>query len=220
MNVTHNWTSPNPEWWIEYNARQSAPKNRQRMLDGELTPRDLITKSLREPHWSPFEHAAMSIEVTTSMPVCVQILRHGKGFGFQQFSQRYSDPLRVGLDFEPIELRFQSVDARQGSSDDEFPDTLNAELQAAIAELQEHSRKTYKLLIKNGVAREIARETLLQGIQTRFTMTGWVRSFITYLRTRLQPTTQREHRRVAQQIAAICARELPIIGEVEGWVMA
>lgn len=217
MNVTHNWTSPNPEWWIEYNARQSAPKNRQRMLDGELSPGALLARCLREEHWSPFEHACMSIEVTTSMPVCVQILRHGKGFSFQQLSARYVNPLDAGMEFEPIELRRQSKDNRQGSLDELIEGEVAIEIEHAIEELQAMSLAVYNKILAAGGAREIARFVLLQGIQTRFTVTGPVRSFITYLRTRRHQATQKEHRLVALAIAEICAREFPLIAEVEGW---
>lgn len=217
MHVQHNWTSPYPEWWIEYNARQSAPKNRQRMLDGELTPQKLIEDCLREGHWSPFEHATMSIEIVTSMPICVQILRHGKGFSFQQFSQRYADPLAAGLEFEPLELRYQAKDKRQGSSDEDVAEGVAAELNEAIAQLRQHSIEVYNKLVAAGMAREVSREVLLQGIQTRFTVTGPFRTYITYLRTRLKKGTQEEHRRVALAIAAICDREVPLISGVEGW---
>jgi thymidylate synthase (FAD) len=220
MQVTHNWTSPKPEWWIEYNARQSAPKNRQRMLDGELSPGALLSKCLKEEHWSPFEHACMSIEVTTSMPICVQILRHGKGFAFQQFSQRYANPLDAGLEYEDIELRRQSKDNRQGSLDELIDGDDATEITALIKELQAISAKLYRKLLALGVAREVARNVLLQGIQTRFTMTGPARSYITYLRTRLKPNTQKEHRLVALAIRDIFARDFPLIAEVEGWIEA
>lgn len=216
MQVTHNWTSPRPEWWIEYNARQSAPKNREKMLTGELTPGALLKKCIDEGHWSPFEHAVMSLEVTCSMFVAMQVLRHGKGFSFQQFSQRYANPFDSGLEFEPIELRLQSKKNRQ-SSTDPVADEVAQSFQERIKALQDASAELYCDMLDSDIARENARGALLMSIQTRFTWTGPARSFMTYFMQRLKPDTQKEHRDMALQANTFFVRDFPIISSIYGW---
>jgi thymidylate synthase (FAD) len=86
-----------------------------------------------------------------------------------------------------------------------------------IKDLQTQSALVYRLLLDAGVAREVARQVLLQGIETRFTLSGPTKSYITYLRTRLKSNTQKEHRLVAEAIRDLAAREFPLISEIEGW---
>ena len=48
---------------------------------------------------------------------------------------------------------------------------------------------------------------------TRLYMTGSVRSWIHYLKTRLDSATQLEHRLVAEQIANVFDDEFPVVSE-------
>ena len=48
---------------------------------------------------------------------------------------------------------------------------------------------------------------------TRLYMTGSVRSWIHYLKARLDPATQLEHRLVAEDIARVFAEEFTVVSE-------
>ena len=53
----------------------------------------LLKYLIREKHWSPFEMVNVCLEITTTRDIARQILRH-RSFSFQEFSQRYANPLR------------------------------------------------------------------------------------------------------------------------------
>jgi thymidylate synthase (FAD) len=83
-------------------------------------------------------------------------------------------------------------------------------------EIKEHFKKTkdlYKKLLDKGVAKECSRMILPMCSPTKMTINGTVRSFIHYLKVRSDPSTQKEHREISNQIKEIFKKELPIIYE-------
>lgn len=168
---------------------------------------DLLKYLIEHGHWSPFEMASMCVEITTSRAISPQIFRH-KSFSFQEFSQRYAEV----TEFEDVELRWQG-DSKQGSGES-HPDL---KLSKMVDFLLEDSGRVYEYLIKNGVSRETARMILPLCTQTKLYMNGTVRSWIHYLETRLKDDTQKEHRKIAEEIRTIFVGKFPIISEVIGW---
>jgi thymidylate synthase (FAD) len=79
--------TPDGETTMAYVARVSNPAG-QAATTADNGAR-LLRYCLRHGHWSVFEHAHMTVEVTTSLAVAAQLLRH-RSFTFQQFSQRYA----------------------------------------------------------------------------------------------------------------------------------
>ena len=82
------------EDFIVYCARVSNPSNQ---FNTETNER-LINYCIKHQHWSIFEQAYCTFEIETSRAIAAQILRH-RSFTFQEFSQRYSQSLKI----EPIE---------------------------------------------------------------------------------------------------------------------
>lgn len=212
MKVNLHAITPNAEQTMCYVARVSNPANQDNPNYTKL-----LRYCIQHGHWSVFEHAHLTLEIKTSLAVATQILRHGKGFCFQQFSQRYSDPTDMG--FEYIDLRKQAAKNRQ-SSTEPLPDDVADALQARIHDLQHQTLKLYDDMLEAGVARECARFILPQATSTRLYMTGNVRSWIHYLQLRTQPDTQSEHRQVALAAQAIFVEQLPTIAEALGWEAA
>lgn len=65
----------------------------------------------------------------------------------------------------------------------------------------------YKWALEHGIAKEQARAILPEGMTpSRMYMNGTMRSWIHYLKQRLDPSTQKEHRVVAQD-ALDCLRD-------------
>ena len=91
--------TPNAESLIAYIARVSNPSNQD---NPDYV--GLIRYLIKNKHWSPFEHAEMTVEIKTSRAIAAQLLRH-RSFTFQEFSQRYSE----ATEFEPIQLRKQAT---------------------------------------------------------------------------------------------------------------
>jgi thymidylate synthase (FAD) len=87
---------------IVYCARVSSGKSEDEKLKN---PEKLLKYCIDHEHWSIFEMADMTVEITTSIPISAQILRH-KSFSFQQFSARY----QAVQAFEPIEKNTKKID--------------------------------------------------------------------------------------------------------------
>ena len=184
-----------------YCARVSNPSNQLNTATGA----SLLAYCIKHGHWSVFETASMTVEITTSRGIAAQILRH-RSFSFQEFSQRYSEALGV----EDVELRWQAKTNRQSSSS-VIPSGSWGEIvmRQAIAA----AKKTYQDLIEAGVARECARMVLPLATTTTLYMTGSVRGWIHYLAQRLDEHTQKEHRLIAEQVQAIFAAQFPVVSQ-------
>jgi len=186
-----------------YCARVSNPSN-QLNLD---TGAKLLRYCIEHEHWSVFEQASMTVEITTSRAIAAQILRH-RSFAFQEFSQKYSN----ATEFEPIELREQAVKNRQLST----KSFCDEDLEWSIRRLIQSTESLYVDLLDAGVARECARMVLPLCTQTRLYMTGSVRSWIHYYLLRTKGETQKEHREIAIQIGKVFAKEFPVVSEMLG----
>lgn len=183
---------------IVYAARVSNPSNQLNMATGDR----LLNYCMKHGHWSVFETASMTVEITTSRAIAAQILRH-KSFSFQEFSQRYSEAPGI----EEVELRKQADKNRQSSIEVIQDGEVRALFYAAI----KRAKYAYDLLIEAGVARECARMVLPLATTTTLYMTGSVRSWIHYFQQRLSEHTQKEHREIAQGIFAIFQEQFPTI---------
>ncbi len=180
---------------IAYTARVSNPGNQANM---ETAPR-LLAYLQRKRHWSPFQMAHMVVEVHTTRDIAHQIVRHAS-FAFQEFSQRYAE-VTVPLIFSTA--RLQDTTNRQSSIE-----TDDAALQSwwfdAQSEVAEVTTKVYRQALQRGIAKELARKVLPEGMTpTTLYVTGSVRSFIHYCDSRTDPSTQKEHREVALAIEVI-----------------
>lgn len=194
--VKLQWATPDIDAQIAFQARVSNPDNQDNpQIAG------LLNYCMREGHVSPFEMANVCMEVNTTRDIARQILRH-RSFSFQEFSQRYQDATKLG-DFEMRECRTQDTENRQNSNvcEDENIQQwwATAQMQAAgvIGDL-------YREALGLGIAKEQARALLPEGLTpSRLYMNGTVRSWVHYLGQRLHPSTQKEHRQVAEQALAI-----------------
>lgn len=201
--VEMKWATEQGDSLLGHMARVSNPN---------ASPEDDASKLIRflidHNHWSPFEMVNLCVSIHTTRDVGRQILRH-RSFSFQEFSQRYAEV----SDFETIhEMRRKGSSNRQGSLDDR---DMLAEANANAAAY--YAIQTYRQLISAGVAAETARAVLPEGYTpTHMYMNGTVRSWIHYLKQRLDPHTQKEHRLVAIQINEIFAREFPDTAEAAG----
>jgi thymidylate synthase (FAD) len=152
-------------------------------------------------HWSPFEMVNVCLEIETTRDIARQILRH-RSFSFQEFSQRYADPTK-SLTFETREARLQDKKNRQNSieTDDE---ELNAEWQWRQNELILLAQRHYDWAVENGIAKEVARAVLPEGLTiSRMYMNGTLRSWLHYIQLRSENGTQKEHIEIAKECAKV-----------------
>ena len=192
--------TPNLEQHMAYCARVSSPNNQN---NTETAPK-LLKYCMDHGHWSVFEMANVVIEINTTRDIARQILRH-RSFSFQEFSQRYAE----STDFEFSEVRMQDHKNRQNSieTDDEY---LSQFWESAQGRLITDAKYLYKRALENGIAKEVARKILPEGLtMSRMYVNGTVRSWLHYCDVRCGPETQKEHREVAPKCRDVLQSLLP-----------
>ena len=196
------WATPEIDKQIMYMARVSNPTSQ----NSENTR--LLHYCMEHGHVSPFEMANVCLEINTTRDIARQILRH-RSFSFQEFSQRYADVNLLGEMVER-ECRMQDAQNRQNSLECDR-DLLKEVFLADQVAVWQMAIDTYNNAIANGVAKEQARALLPEGLTpSRLYMNGNLRSWIFYLKQRLDPTTQKEHRVIAEQCLSVLRIVAPI----------
>lgn len=195
-----------------YIARVSNPQNQANPNISKL-----LNTCLNEGHVSVFEHGYMTIEVNTEIDISRQILRH-RSFTFQEFSTRYADVRKNNKDmFTFPKFRRQDKKNRQNSIDD-LDEALLTDINAMTRSILQQAENVYEFMLANGVAKETARRILPMCTKTKIYITGNIRSWIFYLQSRLDPSTQTEHREVALLCQEIFIKECPLISRALGWI--
>lgn len=148
------------------------------------------------------------MEIETTRDIARQILRH-RSFSFQEFSQRYA----ISSRYETSEARLQDNKNRQNS----IP-VQDRELAAIWEELQTDvlvaSKKSYETALGLGIAKEVARKVLPEGLTTsRMYMNGTLRSWMHYVDIRCDKATQKEHRDIADQCKVVLTNLFPSLYE-------
>lgn len=166
----------------------------------------LLKYLIKHGHWSPFDMQNIVIEFNTQKDIGIQLLRHPT-LKPQEWSQRYADcsdmraPLR--------ECRLQDETNRQNSLTTDDLDLIEwwRESQRTI---QNTSFTLYAEAIEKGIAKEVARALLPIGLtNTKMYFNASVRSWLFYCKSRMHNSTQKEHRRDAQQVMRILKQVAP-----------
>jgi len=182
------------------------------------TSERLIKYLIKHQHWSPLEMVNAVIEIETTRDIAHQIVRH-RSFAFQEFSQRYAEPGEMGEVFVTSEARLQDTKNRQNSIDIDLGQEGMAELITKWEELQKDviytSGRAYDWAINNGIAKEVARKVLPEGLtKTRLYMNGTIRSWIHYIELRSANGTQKEHMEVAVECAKVISEIFPLANNI------
>ena len=203
--------TPDAEKHMAYCARVSNPANQENEKFSGL-----LKYCVKHQHWSIFEQAYMTLELTTTRGIAAQVLRH-RSFTYQEFSQRYADSSLL-MDKIPLPaLRRQDEKNRQNSIDDLDPfDVQNLELQ--MQTLFDSSMALYQQMLGRGVAKECARFVLPLAVPTKIYMTGSVRSWIHYIDLRSANGTQKEHMDLAPSAKEIFIEQFPAVAEAMEWI--
>ena len=202
--------TPDAEKTIGYVARVSNPNNQ-----GNPKVEGLLRYCINHGHWSVFEQAFMTLEISTTRGLAAQILRH-RSFTYQEFSQRYADSSLLGDKIPLPQLRKQDTKNRQNSTDD-LDEFLVQDYELEMEKLFDSSMKLYQSMLKSGVAKECARFVLPLATPTRLYMTGSVRSWIHYIDLRSANGTQKEHMDIANAVRDVFVEQFPICAEALEW---
>ena len=201
-NVTLRWATPNLDKELAYEARISSDNRDNPSIAG------LLNYCMREGHVSPFDMCNVCLEIDTTRDIARQILRHSS-IKFQEFSQRYQD-VSILPEASLRECRMQDTKNRQNSIDCDDKHLIEA-WEHAQEEVIAMATKQYRQMLFMGVAKEQARALLPEGLTpSRMDCNGTMRSWIFYLKQRLHPSTQREHRLIAQQVLEVLRGVAPV----------
>lgn len=200
------WATPDIDNTLAKIARVSNPDNQD-----NPNIKGLLTYMMTHGHVSPFEMANVCLELNTTRDIGRQVLRH-KSLNFQEFSGRYQDMTK--LDNAPLrECRLQDTKNRQNSVITEDTD-YTFWWEEAQRVIRYHAQGLYDEALSLGIAKEQARALLPEGLtMSRMYANGNLRSWIFYLKQRLDPTTQKEHRELAQQVLAELRLVAPVTME-------
>jgi thymidylate synthase (FAD) len=202
---------PDSQGIVSYCARVSNPSN-QSQFD---TAGKLLKYCVNNQHWSVFEMVNVVMEIECPRDIARQILRH-RSFSFQEFSQRYAE----ATNFTIRECRLQDTRNRQNSIkleplvdvDGNVLESANEQLND-LAQWWKDSQEElliqvdffYKKALEKGIAKEVARVILPEGLtMSKMYMNGTLRSWLHYVDLREGNGTQLEHREVATK----CREEL------------
>ena len=178
---------------------------------GEDPDRDLkLMMFLAEhKHFSPFEHQSLTLLIEAPLYVAREWMRH-RTQSFNEISMRYtSDPSDTY--YIPGTFRAQATKNKQSSADEvNAPDTCDGVYRAGI----EAAVSSYKALLDQGVAREIARGVLPTSMVTRFYCTANLRNWAHWYGLRSAEGAQEEIRYYARKIDQILSGLWPEAWEV------
>jgi thymidylate synthase (FAD) len=197
---------------VAYCARVSNPNNQ----NNTTTNSKLVNYLIKHKHWSPLEMVSVCLEVETTRDIARQLLRH-RSFSFQEFSQRYANPLE-DLEMVTREARFQDPKNRQNSipvdRDDETQRRINEDWRMKQIQFMRQSKELYNWAIDKGIAKEQARAVLPEGnTVSRLYVNGTLRSWIHYIELRSANGTQLEHIDLAVECARVIANIFPLTKE-------
>ena len=200
------WATPEPDEILAYIARVSNPNGQKAQTPASISK--LLAYMEAEGHVSPFTMANLCVEVNTTRAIARQVLRHWS-ISVQEFSQRYADASLLG-DFIYSECRKQDTKNRQNSTENATEEDKQFWLEAQ-QEVAEVVSRRYKQALERGIAKETSRNLLPEGMTpSRQYLNATLRSWIFFLRSRLHPSTQKEHRLVALDLARIFQKAAPV----------
>jgi thymidylate synthase (FAD) len=202
--------TPEAEKTMGYVARVSNPNNQENPKVAGL-----LSYCIKHNHWSVFEQAFMTLEISTTRAIAAQILRH-RSFTYQEFSQRYADSSLLAEKLPLFDLRRQDTKNRQNSIDniDAF---TKQELEITIQRHFDSAMSIYRQMLDLGIAKECARMVLPLATPTKIYMSGSVRSWIHYIDLRSAHGTQKEHMIIAEACRDIFKEQFPIVAEALEW---
>lgn len=174
---------------------------------GDKTPEEdakLIRYLYRNGHTSPFEHAELEFELEMPIFVMRQLVRH-RTASLNEQSFRYT---KAPDKFYFPQLRMQSKNNKQGSSDED-PPMEALKIWDEIIEQNATLYKKYTQLLELGVSREVARCCLPTSLMTRVMWKVDLHNLLRFLRLRMDPHAQEEIRCLANAISELTENVFP-----------
>lgn len=169
----------------------------------------LIDYLLRHEHTSPFEHVVLELHCKLPIFVARQWIRH-RTARLNEISARYS--VMADEFYLPGEahINAQSADNKQGRSDEEVPPELRRKVLELLQRDQGAAYATYEEMLKDGIARELARINLPLSLYTQWYWQMDLHNLFRFLELRMDAHAQWEIRQYAAAIAQIARAVAPV----------
>ena len=184
-------------------ARVSFHKESHEMTLGDSK---LIKYLAKYNHVTPFFHPQIRLRLKMPIFVAREWFRHQIGFARNEVSRRYVDDKPEC--YTPVIARARDAKVKQGSKDDGVPE--NERAVQMISTLNQTCMDTYDQLLGMGVAPEVARTILPQGMFTEFIETGSLAAYARLCQLRLDPSAQWEIRQYAEAVRTALLAYFPV----------
>ena len=168
----------------------------------------LIDYLLRNAHTSPFEQIILTFHVKLPIFVARQWIRH-RTARLNEVSGRYSVMKDEFYVPSPDDLALQSTDNKQGRSAEALDPDYAEKVRAALAEDQKAAYASYKSLVDEGLARELARINLPLSLYTEWYWQIDLHNLFHFLELRLDAHAQKEIRLYAEVMLDIAKKVAP-----------
>jgi thymidylate synthase (FAD) len=168
----------------------------------------LVRFLMRERHGTPFEHNAFRFHVRCPIFVAREWFRHRVG-SFNELSGRYTELAEAFYVPAAEDVRTQ-VGKPGAYTFEAVAGDVAESSRAAIRESYAAAYATYRALLDDGVAKEVARTVLPVGIYTEFYWTVNARSIMHFLSLRNHETAQREIRAYAAAVEELWGAHMPV----------
>lgn len=168
----------------------------------------LVRYLAKHHHVTPFFHPQLRFRIKMPIFVAREWYRHQIGFARNEVSRRYVDsPPEC---YVPLanDIRERDPKAKQGSK--ETPVTNAEYVYETLNDATLAAMDTYKTLLSNGVAPEVARMVLPQSMYTEFIETGSLAAYARLCALRLDPTAQKEIRDYATAVDTLLRDAFPV----------
>ena len=164
----------------------------------------LIKYLAKHNHWSPFGHASMQFHIKAPVFVVRQLVKHQVGLVWNEVSRRYVDD-EPEFYIPEVWRKKPEGSIKQGSSEE----TVKYDIAGTI----EYTKQTYRNLLREGIAPEMARMVLPQNMYTEWYWSGTLYAFARVCELRCKDDSQRETRDIAWQIDELVKEKFPVSWE-------
>lgn len=168
----------------------------------------LIDYLLRHEHTSPFEHVVLELHCKMPIFVARQWIRH-RTARLNEISGRYSVMADEFYLPDASQVNVQSSDNKQGRSKEEVPAELRAKVLDLLRRDQGTAYAAYEELLKDGIARELARINLPLSLYTQWYWQMDLHNLFRFIELRIDPHAQWEIRQYATAIAQLARAVAP-----------
>lgn len=174
---------------------------------GKSSDERLINFLMKNKHMTPFEMICVKVHVKCPLFVARQWMRH-RTFSYNEISARYTE-MEESF-YMPEYIRENKSKNKQVSTKKDLCGCDEEQMLRFMKENNEHAYSSYKRLLDQGVAREMARGLLNMNYYTEFYCLGNVRNWLNFITLRDAKDAQLEIQEYAKEVANIIKELYPL----------